>query len=154
MWTGRSGLVPRFLLLWFLFPKTSVSCKDTGRLNELSSASLRSLLCQHNKQLTVLEAYLVTSASVSGFSMTDLGLQANGQIYSWDSVCLPVSILAKEGGGDQQKSSWSDQSVEWTKSKPMSTVVWLIFNLLDKSTQFQRVGPLGHGHPGSGCLWG
>ena len=95
-------------------------------------------------------ACCVTSASVSGFSMTDLGLQVNGQIYS----CLSSSVkIGKGGGGDQQKSSWSHQSVEWTKSKPMSTAVWLIFNLLDKSTWFQTVGPLGCGHPGSGCLW-
>ena len=60
-------------------------------------------------------AHCVTSASVSGFSMTDLGLQANGQIYSWDSVCLPVSILAKEGAGINRSlagriSLWNEQS--------------------------------------------
>lgn len=31
----------------------------------------------------------------------------------------------------------------------MSTVVWLIFNLLDESIQFKRVEPTGHGNPGT-----
>ena len=57
-------------------------------------------------------AHCVTSASGSGFSVTDLGLQANGQIIP---VCLPVSILAKEGVGINRSlagriSLWSEQS--------------------------------------------
>jgi len=107
MWTGQSGLLPRFLLLWLLFPKTSVSREDTGRLNELSSASLPSLLCLNNTQIAVLP--LLVSLALAWLTW------GSRQMDRSIPVCLPVSILAKEAAGINRSlasriSLWSEQS--------------------------------------------
>lgn len=65
-----------------------------------------STLSKQQTQLNTLGAYLLTSAGVSGFNITDLGLQAPGK---WTHLflrhCLSSSVNISRGKGDQWKSS-------------------------------------------------